>query len=361
MDKLETQRPARTVDIVTAEIQTLHRQAQQMALGYAIEIGRRLAEVKAMLPHGAWGEYLRDKLGYKPSTANNFMRIFDAYGAEQQSLFGGEAKSQALGDLSYTKALALLVLPEEEREEYLAGHDVEGMSTRELQKALRELQEARAEQHSAEAARQKAEEDMRLANERLSGMGEEVEQARKAQEEAEHRAEGWRLRLERERERQGQAAAAAEEETKALRAELEELRARPVEIAVEKTVDEEALRAAAETARKEAEAALEKRIQKAERAREKAQEEARAASEALSAAQRARTEAEERSAAAEKELQVAGNGAVAAFQVYFRQAQEMAETMWALLREIEEKDRETAGKLRGAMQALAGQIGEEQG
>ena len=36
--------PARTVEAVTLEIQTLQRQAQQLLLGYAIEIGRRLVE-----------------------------------------------------------------------------------------------------------------------------------------------------------------------------------------------------------------------------------------------------------------------------------------------------------------------------
>ena len=35
----------RTVETVTLVIQTLQRQAQQMLLGYAIEIGRRLGEV----------------------------------------------------------------------------------------------------------------------------------------------------------------------------------------------------------------------------------------------------------------------------------------------------------------------------
>ena len=68
----------RTVEQVTLEIQTLHKQAEQMVLGYAIEIGRRLVEVKAMLPHGAWGDYLKNKVNYSRSTANNFMRIFHA-------------------------------------------------------------------------------------------------------------------------------------------------------------------------------------------------------------------------------------------------------------------------------------------
>ena len=113
MSELSTtnSQPARTVEAVTLEIQTLQRQAQQLLLGYAIEIGRRLVEVKAMLPHGQWGTYIKEQVGYSQSTANNLMRIFEEYGTAQQSIFGPEAISQAIGNLSYTKALRLTPLP----------------------------------------------------------------------------------------------------------------------------------------------------------------------------------------------------------------------------------------------------------
>ena len=131
--------PPRTVETVTLEIRTLQRQAQQIMLGYAVEIGRRLEEVKAILPHGQWGDYLKNEVDYSQSTANNFMRIYREYGAAQQSLFGGEAKSQAFANLTYTKALRLLAIPdEEEREQFMAEHDVGSMSNRELDKALKE-------------------------------------------------------------------------------------------------------------------------------------------------------------------------------------------------------------------------------
>lgn len=152
--KNDTPAPVRTVETVTLEIRTLQRQAQQVVLGYAIEIGRRLEEVKAMLPHGRWGEYLKQEVNYSQSTAQNFMRIFREYGASQQSLFGGAANSQALGNLTYTKALQLLALPDaEERERFVVEHDVEAMSTRELDKALKERDEALKE---AEAAKTEA-------------------------------------------------------------------------------------------------------------------------------------------------------------------------------------------------------------
>lgn len=151
----------RTISMVTVEIKTLQKQAQQVVLGYAIEIGRRLTEAKSLLPHGAWGDWLRDEVEYSKSTANNFMRIFDAYGSDQMGFFGAEAKSQALGNLSYTKALRLLAIPEEEREEFAEAHNVEDISTRELDRLIKERDEARAEKtealERAAAATEKAE------------------------------------------------------------------------------------------------------------------------------------------------------------------------------------------------------------
>lgn len=154
MSELSTtnSQPARTVEAVTLEIQTLQRQAQQLLLGYAIEIGRRLVEVKAMLPHGQWGTYIKEQVGYSQSTANNLMRIFEEYGTAQQSIFGPEAISQAIGNLSYTKALRLLALPADEREAFVEEHNVEDMSTRELEAAIKERDDAlrRAEEDRAE-------------------------------------------------------------------------------------------------------------------------------------------------------------------------------------------------------------------
>ena len=128
----------RSLATVTAEIRTLQDAARRMAIEYSIEIGRKLVEAKSMVAHGEWTDYLREELGFSQSTANNHMRMFEAYGAEQISLNGATVKSQAFANLSYTQALALLALPsEEEREAFVAGHDMASMSTRELQEELR--------------------------------------------------------------------------------------------------------------------------------------------------------------------------------------------------------------------------------
>lgn len=128
----------RSLATVTAEIRTLQDAARRMAIEYSIEIGRKLVEAKSMVDHGEWTAYLREELGFSQSTANNHMRMFEAYGADQISMTGATVKSQAFANLSYTQALALLALPsEEEREAFVAGHDMAAMSTRELQEELR--------------------------------------------------------------------------------------------------------------------------------------------------------------------------------------------------------------------------------
>lgn len=128
----------RSLATVTAEIRAYQDAARRMAITYCIEVGRRLVEAKSMVAHGEWGTYLREELGYSQSRANDLMRIFDAYAADQMRLDGDNLKSQAFGNLSYTQALALLALPsEEEREAFVETHDMSAMSTRELQEELR--------------------------------------------------------------------------------------------------------------------------------------------------------------------------------------------------------------------------------
>ncbi|HCF71977.1 MAG TPA: hypothetical protein DER33_10425 [Syntrophomonas sp.] len=132
----------RTPDMIATEINSIKSQTRIMVLCNSIEIGRRLVEAKEMLPHGEWGKWLETSVDYSQSTANNLMRIFEEYGATQLSLFGSEAKSQAIGSLSYTQAVALLGVPADEREKFIEEHDIDNMSTRELQQAIKERDQA---------------------------------------------------------------------------------------------------------------------------------------------------------------------------------------------------------------------------
>ena len=223
----------RTIGMVTQEVNQLTAQAQRLILGHAIEIGRRLTEAKQMLSHGEWGKWLKEEIHYSKSSANNMMRIFDAYGSTQMGLFGPEANSQTFGDLEYSKALALLSVPAEEREQFAQEVDAEHISVRQLKAAIQERDAAQkqaaevaAEWELAKEALREKEKAIQLANQRLEASASEADSLRK---------------------------------------ENEQLRQRPVDVAVEQIdAAPEQLKAAEEKGRAAAEEALRTELEKAQ-------------------------------------------------------------------------------------------------
>lgn len=133
----------RSVGTVTAEIVAISNQAAQVAYMSMIEIGRRLVEVKAMVPHGEWGDYLKNEVQFSQRSANNFMRAYE------RSQSG--TNSQTFANLSYSQISKLLALPDEELEEFTESHDVQNMSVRELDQALKERNEEKRLREEAEA------------------------------------------------------------------------------------------------------------------------------------------------------------------------------------------------------------------
>ncbi len=177
----------RSSGTITTEIRTITRQAQQMLLSAAIQIGQRLIEAKEKVPHGEWGQYLAQEVEFSQSTANNFMRIYEEYGNGQESLFSSNSK--VLENLPYTKALRLLVLPAEERAEFAETHDVEAMSTRELEKALKERDEALAESEKLRETISAKDELIDTKNEMIESRDKLVREANARAEKAEAAAE----------------------------------------------------------------------------------------------------------------------------------------------------------------------------
>ena len=116
----------RSIEIVTAEITMIRDNARRVFLESVIQIGTRLEEAKQLVPQGEWTAYLTDKLGYKPSTAQNYMRIAREFGGGQVSLTGKTA-ADAFGQLSYSQILPLLGMAEEEREELAEENDLPSM------------------------------------------------------------------------------------------------------------------------------------------------------------------------------------------------------------------------------------------
>lgn len=133
----------RSIEIVTAEITMIRDNARKVFLESVIQIGTRLEEAKQLVPQGEWTAYLTDKLGYKPSTAQNYMRIAREFGGGQVSLTGKTA-ADAFAELSYSQILPLLGMAKEEREELAEEHDLPSMSSREIAALVKERDEAKA-------------------------------------------------------------------------------------------------------------------------------------------------------------------------------------------------------------------------
>lgn len=341
-------KPVRTLAVVTEEIRYLDTQAKRLVLGHAIEIGRRLEEAKALVPYGEWGNYIEKELSYSQSTANNFMRIFDEYGAAQQSLFGPVADSQTLGNLSYTKALKLLAVPREEREEFAEAVDAEHLSTRALEAAIRERDEARKALKTSEARLADTQRTLADTDKQMTELRGKLQEAWDDVQAADEQA------VENER---------------ALKARIAELEARPVEVAVqepdpaevEKRAAELAAKAqkaqaeaeqAAAAARAEAEQKIKKANEKAKAEREKLEAQLKEAEAKLAAAGEAdKAEAEKLRAEAEalrKQLAMSSQE-ITVFKLRFAAWQEahklMTEAFAALPNE------ETREKMRAAIRA----------
>lgn len=322
------------LDIITEEILFYKRQAG----GAIIEIGKRLLEAKAQLDHGEWLPWLRDRVDISERSAQNFMRLAREY-----------SKSAEIADLGASKALALLALPESERANFVSEtHTVDGvektvpeMTAKELKaaieerdRALREAQEADARARSAEESRAKMEADM-------CQLKELQQRAREAEE---------------EKARQLQA---AEEE-------LQALRSRPVEVAVE-TRDaspeqleaaraegaKEAKQEAAKAHRRELEEAEQKARENVKKLREElkaAQAQAREANIRTQEAELAAQKAEKKASDADRLAKISANENMVTFRVLFQSAQD---TVNRMADAVGKENKENQQKMRAALRALA--------
>ena len=307
----------RDIEDITAEILEAKRAGGEAIL----TIGRGLIEAKGLLAHGEWLPWLTERVEFSERSAQNFMRLAREW-----------SNPQTLADLGASKALALLALPAEERADFIASvHVVDGaektteeLSSRELAQAIRERDEARREAETAradagaaEAARAKMAADMETANASLAAAREEKRKA--------------------------------DQEAARLGSELAELKARPVEVAVEQVADP----AAIEKARAEAVAEMQKKLDKAREAKNQAEAKRKNAEEAL---EQVRLQLEEQ-AREEKKAALGSDKDLAAFEVFFTQAQEIVDKMHGILLKVRGRDQDAANRLEKAIRALSEAVG----
>lgn len=354
----------RTPEIIGAEIRTLTRQAKYLTLWYGIEIGRRLCEAKELVGHGEWLNYLAENTEFSQPSASRFMKLFNEYGADQNSLFGAEAKYSTLNNLSVSNALRLLAVPEEERESFAAEIDAEHISTRELEKAIAERDTARRLQQDAEAKLEQAQRtaaNMAIAESELRS---KLKDTREALEEAENDLDEFN--------------AESAEKEKSLLAKIKELEARPIETVFER--DEKAIAEAAAEAKAEAEAEIarlkaavekaEAKADKANKAKEAAETKAKGAKETADAEARKQIAAAEENAArealaaqeeaAELRQQLAdakrrlktADPDTAIFKAFFEETQKTFNTLVQHYERAAQNDEAIGSKLKAAMIAM---------
>ena len=167
IDTEGTVQEVRTAESIAIEINTIKKQTQKVMLSASIEIGRRLVEAKSLVNHGDWGNWLEKNVAYSERTAQNLIKLYDQYSDKgMDALF--DSDMDVFAELSYTQAVALLALPTvDERKEFVEIHDMENMSTRELQEAIK--------------AQKAAEDEAKDLKQQLK---EEKEKSRKIQDEA---------------------------------------------------------------------------------------------------------------------------------------------------------------------------------
>lgn len=132
----------RTPAQIASEINLIKNRTDKIMLQNCVQIGRCLTEAKAALPYGEWGKWLKEEVSYSQRTAEHLMRIYKEFGPKLASPSGGLPDSNPDSNLSFSQAVILLGIPAEEREEFMACHDVENMSKRELKEAVHEKKQS---------------------------------------------------------------------------------------------------------------------------------------------------------------------------------------------------------------------------
>ena len=276
----------RPIEVITQEINFYKLQAGNAI----IEIGKRLHEAKLTLPHGAWGAWLQNEVEFSERTAQNFMRIAKEY-----------RNPQLIADMG--------------------------------KRLLKELEAERAE-------KEKLQSQLDLFNTEKDNA---VDAAYK---ETEDKLEA----LVNQKEAAEQAKREAEERIAAMETEMDELRMQAEQTALPDESELERIRREAEnTAKKKAEEAMQKKLDKAKKDAEKARKEAAEAQAAIEAHESAQKEAEEAmlkakeelaqvKADTEKKLKAAGSSGITVFKVHFEAVQGEINKMLTCIDGVEESE-----------------------
>jgi len=167
--------------VIAAEINMINYQTGKILLYSAVEIGRRLKEAKALLPHGEWGKWLDEAVSFSRSTATRLIQVYEKYGPKLLAASDGDdsgdgsSNRATLHDLTYSQALTLLGLPAEEREAFITENDVGSMSTRELSQAIADRDRALEEKNQALQEKEGLQIELNNKNSAMDGLATQIQ------------------------------------------------------------------------------------------------------------------------------------------------------------------------------------------
>lgn len=150
----------RTKETIIAEVKATIEHVETTAMIGAIKIGKCYVELKELIPHGGWYKYIEENTGHSPKKVERFMKIYTEYGDENTPLGSLFSKTTLMSELSITKALSLIALPDEEVENFVAENNIGDMTVKELEEKIKVIQ---AEKEKAEKEARDIKEQLRKA------------------------------------------------------------------------------------------------------------------------------------------------------------------------------------------------------
>lgn len=169
-------------ELLVAKILQSKELAMNTFFQCALEIGKCLTEAKAIIKHGQWTSWLKERVQFSERTAQNYMRIYKETEQNGSPLL----KTQAFADLGYAQVIEILSLPGEMQEEFLSMHDAKEMSSREVKKAVAEMkaqnEDLTAKLKSMEKEKSTVQEDRKAKEKEIESLVAHVEALQSEQE-----------------------------------------------------------------------------------------------------------------------------------------------------------------------------------
>ncbi len=335
----------RTKEVVVAEIKATINHVQQVAILGSIAIGNNLKELKDLVPHGQWLEYIQDNLHWNERKVQRFIQVSEKYGDENSAYHRLILNPTLTTDLSFTKALSLLSIDENEVESFIENNDVNDMTVKQLEEKIKELKEEKSnltEQYKKEIDDLK--EELREAKDNFADTNTAIETLKSEIDEL--KKENEDLQNEDNTEDNSEALEELEEELKQKLKELDDTIKQKDKLEQKLSDLEQKQQEAEKTKKEEIEEAV-------ANAKEEAAKEAREEMKAIvDEAEKAKEKAIEQKELAEKKLNNSSDEEIIKFKIKVDELQVTIIDIAELLNVIQNADKEKANKLRTAVKSI---------